>query len=466
MWFRKEVDLKYCQAVYLQSVQRLRDRLNEVDANSPLLQDDDGCHRPAKRQRGVTVGPITKAQIAEGILGLATKHQFEYRVPDRNLDYWIREDSVADELDPESDLFAEQLCDSNNKTVMLRRDPDGCIKIRSVFTMTLACAFTQFHDCASAKTILEQYLSWPIVHTKKPRQKPGAGSALKNRRRQKILQHAKKSLKKRNARSANKTHQEPRAGSANASRWRRSSSPEKPRAGSANKTHQEPRAGSANASRWRRSSSHEKPRAGSANASCWRSNSDHSWSSPKWWSNSDHSWSEKWRNRIDDGVSDHSWSCGKWGGDWNEECNSPSGEEMGSSHDPTPAASATDNGGARLATKSESPAPELQCDSSSRSGSSDDRPWRRERDRRRSPSPPRLAKKSEPPAPDEPEHKLGRIPLAASKFGFRPAARRRRSPTRSTPQPAEPERRSPSRPAKKTRSRNKIVGGTESKAWD
>ena len=49
---------------------------------------------------------------------------------------------------------------------------------------------------------------------------------------------------------------------------------------------------------------------------------------------------------------------------------------------------------------------------------------------------------------------------------FRPAARRRRSPTRSTPQPAEPERRSPSRPAKKTRSRNKIVGGTESKAWD
>ena len=371
MWFRKEVDLKYCHWIYLQSFQRLRERLNEVDANSPLLHDDDGCHRPAKRQRGVTVGPIAKAEIAERILGLATKHQFEYRVPDRNLDYWIREDSVADELDPESDLFAEQLCDSNNKTVMVRRDPDGCIKIRSVFTMTLACAFTQFHDCASAKTILEQYLSWPIVHKKKPRQKPGAGSALKNRRRQKILKHAKKNLKKRNARSANKTHQEPRAGSANAS--------------------------------------------------------------PKWWSNSDHSWSEKWRNRIDDGVSDHSWSCGKWGGDWNEECNSPSGEEMGNSHDPTPAASATDNGGARLATKSESPASELQCASRSRSGSNDDRFWRRDRARRRSPSPPRP-----PIAAHEPEHKLGRILRGDSQFKLRPANRRARNHARRQLEPPPP----------------------------
>ena len=109
------------------------------------------------------------------------------------------------------------------------------------------------------------------------------------------------------------------------------------------------------------------------------------------------------------------------------------GEEMGNSHDPTPAASATDNGGARLATKSESPASELQCDSRSRSGSNDDRPWRRDRDRRRSPSPPRP-----PIAAHEPEHKLGRILRGDSQFKLRPANRRARNHARRQLEPPPP----------------------------
>ena len=125
--------------------------------------------------------------------------------------------------------------------------------------------------------------------------------------------------------------------------------------------------------------------------------------------------------------------AGSGGGDWNEECNSPSGEEMGNSHDPTPAASATDNGGARLATKSESPASELQCDSRSRSGSNDDRLWRRDRARRRSPSPPRP-----PIAAHESEHKLGRILRDDSQFKLRPAKRRARNHARPQLEPPPP----------------------------
>ena len=72
MWFQKKLDLNYAYFNYCESVQRLRERLNEVDAHSPLLHDDGG-HRPDNRQRGVTVGPMTKAKIADGILGLAKK---------------------------------------------------------------------------------------------------------------------------------------------------------------------------------------------------------------------------------------------------------------------------------------------------------------------------------------------------------------------------------------------------------
>ena len=90
--------------------------------------------------------------------------------------------------DPElRKLFFSQLRDEAGQSTMLREvDDGGFIEIRSVFAMTLACAFVAFSSVASAADIRTTYLSWPIVHQKKTHGKPGAPSQAAWRHRQQL----------------------------------------------------------------------------------------------------------------------------------------------------------------------------------------------------------------------------------------------------------------------------------------
>ena len=90
--------------------------------------------------------------------------------------------------DPElRKLFFSQLRDEAGQSTMLREvDDGGFIEIRSVFAMTLACAFVAFSSVASAADIRAMYLSWPIVHQKKTHGKPGAPSQAAWRHRQQL----------------------------------------------------------------------------------------------------------------------------------------------------------------------------------------------------------------------------------------------------------------------------------------
>ena len=92
--------------------------------------------------------------VADSILGLAKSHEFEYRAPTRELDHWevkrVTMKSAAGDPDLHK-LFFSQLRDEAGQSTMLREvDDGGFIEIRSVFAMTLACAFVAFSSVASA----------------------------------------------------------------------------------------------------------------------------------------------------------------------------------------------------------------------------------------------------------------------------------------------------------------------------
>ena len=178
MWFVQRFDADYAKANYLESVSRLRTTLNSLDGSSLFLAA--GGQRPASSQRGGTVGPFGKGPVSDSIMGLAKKHEFEYRAPFRTLDTWERNPMEFESAagDPDfAHLFGPQMVDETGAHTMVRAAPGGGISIRSVFAMTLACALTKLSDVASARDIYELYQKWPIIMFKKPRQKKGAGSA-------------------------------------------------------------------------------------------------------------------------------------------------------------------------------------------------------------------------------------------------------------------------------------------------
>ena len=192
MWFCETTDPGYVKANYLESVYRLRELLNSVDGRLPLLAA--GGERPSNSQHGVPVGPSGKGPIADSIMGLAKKHEFEYRAPAgsldsataRTLDHWNLKQvrsaagdparSAAGDPDLEH-LFHPQLTDEDGNRSMVRAAGGDSIEVRRVFAVTLACVFAEYSTAASAADIWEMYKAWPIVHAKKQRQRRGAGSA-------------------------------------------------------------------------------------------------------------------------------------------------------------------------------------------------------------------------------------------------------------------------------------------------
>ena len=192
MWFCETTDPGYVKANYLESVYRLRELLNSVDGSLPLLAA--GGERPSNSQHGVTVGPSGKGPIADSIMGLAKKHEFEYRAPAgsldsataRTLDHWNLKQVRSAAGDPARSaagdpdlqhLFHPQLTDEDGNRSMVRAAGGDSIEVRRVFAVTLACVFAEFSTAASAACICEMYKEWPIVHAKKQRQRRGAGSA-------------------------------------------------------------------------------------------------------------------------------------------------------------------------------------------------------------------------------------------------------------------------------------------------
>ena len=184
MWLCETTDPGYVKDNYLESVYRLRELLNSVDGRLPLLAA--GGERPSNSQHGVTVGPSGKGPIADSIMGLAKKHEFEYRAPACSLDDWKLKQvrsaagdpvrSAAGDPDLEH-LFHPQLTDEDGNRSMVREAGGDSIEIRCVFAVTLACVFAEFSTAASAACTCEMHKEWPIVHAKKQRQRRGAGSA-------------------------------------------------------------------------------------------------------------------------------------------------------------------------------------------------------------------------------------------------------------------------------------------------
>ena len=74
-------------------------------------------------------------------------------------------------------LFHPQFTHEDGSLTMVRKAGDNSIEIRCAFAVTLACAFAEFSIAASAADIYKMYKEWPLVHAKKQRQRPGAGSA-------------------------------------------------------------------------------------------------------------------------------------------------------------------------------------------------------------------------------------------------------------------------------------------------
>ena len=192
MWFCETTDPGYVKDNYLESVYRLRELLNSVDGRLPLLAA--GGERPSNSQHGVTVGPSGKGPIADSIMGLAKKHEFEYRAPAgsldsataRTLDDWKLKQVRSAAGDPvrsaagdpdQKHLFHPQLTDEDGNRSMVRAAGGDSIEVRRVFAVTLACVFAEYSTAAPAADIWEMYKAWPIVHAKKQRQRRGAGSA-------------------------------------------------------------------------------------------------------------------------------------------------------------------------------------------------------------------------------------------------------------------------------------------------
>ena len=165
---------------YLEAVTTLRDTIDRMPASRPLLAA--GGNRPGGAKTGLTA----LGQVKDSIMGLAKKHEFEYRRPsgtDAITDHCEKQTILVDVRyesaagDPKyQNLFHSQLVPNALIWPVADGKHRGSACVCDVFGISLAGVFLKFGDRASARLLHEAYLTWPIIFAKKTR-KPGGYSA-------------------------------------------------------------------------------------------------------------------------------------------------------------------------------------------------------------------------------------------------------------------------------------------------